>query len=224
MSPNANPDDETLARLRADAQEDVRALREEIPELDQDAIDLILTRARSHYAWKDVPVTDAQIRRMYDIVKMGSTSMNGCPARFVWVRTQEGKERLVPSLKPPNIPKVMGAPLTVIVAYDTEFWRELPKLFPHEDRTGHFRDKPEHAEDTAYRNSTLQGGYLMIAARAIGLDVGAMSGFSNAIVDEEFFAGTTLKSNFLCNIGVADETALFQRLPRFEFDEVNSFA
>ena len=119
---------------------------------------------------------------------------------------------------------VPAKPLTVIVAYDTEFWRELLKLFPHEDRRGHFEGKPGHAEETAFRNSTLQGGYLMIAARAIGLDVGAMSGFSNRMVDEAFFAGTTLKSNFLCNIGYADETALFQRLPRFDFEEVCEFA
>lgn len=206
------------------AQEDIRSLRQEIAALDPLAIELILTRARSHYAWKDLPVTDQQIRRMYDIVKMGSTSMNGCPARFVFVQSKEGKEKLAKSVKPANLPKLMGAPLTVIVAYDTAFWEALPKLFPHEDRRGHFRDKPEYTEETAFRNSTLQGGYLMIAARAIGLDVGAMSGFTNSIVDEAFFAGTTLKSNFLCNIGYADETALFQRLPRLDFDEACSFA
>ena len=213
-----------LDARRLEAQQDVKDLRAQINALDEASIDLILTRARSHYAWKDVPVTDAQIQRMYEIVKMGSTSMNGCPARFVFVRSSEGKERIARSLKPANVPKVMGAPLTVIVAYDLNFWQELPKLFPHEDRRPLFKDKPEYTEDTAYRNSTLQGGYLMIAARAIGLDVGAMSGFSNEIVDQEFFAGTSLKSNFLCNIGTADETALFQRLPRFEFDEVCSFA
>ncbi len=213
-----------LEEARAQAQEDIRALRQEITQLDQSSIDLILTRARSHYAWKDTPVTDEQIRRMYDIVKMGSTSMNGCPARFVFVNTDEGRERVAKSLKPANVPKVMGAPLTVIVAYDLDFWKELPKLFPHDDRRPLFDGKPEYTEDTAYRNSTLQGGYLMIAARAIGLDVGAMSGFSNAVIDEEFFKGTTLKSNFLCNIGVADEQALFQRLPRFDFEEVCSFA
>ena len=213
-----------LEEARAQAQEDIRALRQEITQLDQSSIDLILTRARSHYAWKDTPVTDEQIRRMYDIVKMGSTSMNGCPARFVFVNTDEGRERVAKSLKPANVPKVMGAPLTVIVAYDLDFWKELPKLFPHDDRRPLFDGKPEYTEDTAYRNSTLQGGYLMIAARAIGLDVGAMSGFSNAVIDEEFFKGTTLKSNFLCNIGVADEQALFQRLPRFDFEEACSFA
>lgn len=209
---------------RQQSQQDVLALREQISQLDEASIDLILTRARSHYAWKDVPVTDAQIERMYDIVKMGSTSMNGNPARFVFVRSEEGKEKLAKSLKPANLPKVMGAPLTVIVAYDLDFWTKLHELFPHDDRRHLYDGKPEYTLDTAYRNSTLQGGYLMIAARAMGLDVGAMSGFSNAVVDEEFFAGTNLRSNFLVNIGVADVSALFQRLPRPEFNEVCSFA
>ena len=215
----ADPD-----RARLVAQEEVRALREDIRELDQRSIDLILMRARSHYAWKDIPVSDEQIERIYAIVKMGATSMNSCPARFTFVRSPEGKERLAKALKPKNMPKMLGAPLTVIVAYDTDFWKQLPKLFPHEDRRPLFENNPAYSEDTAYRNSTLQGGYLMMAARAIGLDVGAMSGFSNEIVDEAFFAGTTLKSNFLCNIGYADESALFPRLPRFEFDEVCDFA
>lgn len=217
-------DDQHLASLREAAQRDVQALRQRIQSLDTDSLELILTGARSHYAWKDRPVTDDQIRQIFDIVKMGSTSMNSCPARFIFVRSDAGKARLAKSLKPKNVEKMMGAPVTAIIAYDTEFWRELPKLFPHEDRRGHFSDKPDYAEETAFRNSTLQGAYFMIAARAIGLDIGAMSGFSNAIVDEEFFAGTTLKSNFLCNIGYADETALFQRLPRFEFEDVCSYA
>ena len=206
------------------AQNDVLALREQITQLDEASLDLIITRARSHYAWKDVPVTDAQIERMYDIVKMGATSMNGSPARFVFVRSDEGKEKLAKSLKPANVPKVMGAPLTVIVAYDLDFWKKLHELFPHDDRRHLYDGKPEYTLDTAYRNSTLQGGYLMMAARAIGLDVGAMSGFSNEIVDEEFFKGTTLRSNFLVNIGVADVDALFQRLPRLTFDEACSHA
>ena len=209
---------------RSGAQNDVLALREQVSELNEASIDLILTRARSHYAWKDVPVTDAQIERMYDIVKMGSTSMNGNPARFIFVRSQAGKEKLSKSLKPANVPKVMGAPLTVIIAYDLDFWKKLHELFPHDDRRHLYDGKPEYTLDTAYRNSTLQGGYLMIAARAIGLDVGAMSGFSNEIVDEEFFAGTTLRSNFLLNIGVADVEALFQRLPRLSFDDACSYA
>lgn len=218
------PDGETLGRSRSEAQRDVRDLRGRIRNLDKDALDLVLTGARSHYAWTDKPVSEAQLHRIFDIVRMGPTSMNSCPARFVFVRSKEGKERLAKALKPANVAKMTGAPVTAIIAYDTEFWRELPKLFPHEDRRGHFSGKPGYAEETAFRNSTLQGAYFMIAARAIGLDVGAMSGFGNAIVDEEFFAGTTLKSNFLCNVGHADESALFRRLPRFAFDDVCGYA
>lgn len=213
-----------LEAMRTKAQQEVRDLRQRISHLDNSAVELILSGARSHYAWKDVAVTEQQIRTMYDIVKMGATSMNGCPARFVFVTSDEGRERIGKSLKPTNLPKVMGAPLTVIIAYDLEFWKELPFLFPHEDRRHFFEGKDAYIADTAYRNSTLQGAYLMIAARAMGLDIGALSGFSNEIIDQEFFAGTTLKSNFLCNIGVADESALFQRLPRFDFEQVCSFA
>ena len=218
------PDGTTPEELRAAAQADANALRERIGMLDQDSLDLILTGARSHYAWTDKPVTEEQLRRIHDIVKMGSTSMNSCPARFVYVRSKQGKERLAKSLKPANVAKMANAPVTAIIAYDTEFWRELPRLFPHEDRRPLFEGKPEYCEETAFRNSTLQGAYFMIAARAIGLDIGAMSGFSNAIVDEEFFKGTRLRSNFLCNLGYADETALFQRLPRFDFEDVSTFA
>lgn len=218
--PNSAPTGEELTKLRETAQQDARDLKAKIDRLDDASIELILSGARSHYAWTDKPIEDDIIYKLYDIVKMGSTSMNGCPARFIFVKTPDGKSRVAKSLKPANVPKMMGAPLTVIVAYDTEFWKELPKLFPHEDRRHLFKDKPEYSEETAFRNSTLQGGYLMIAARALGLDIGAMSGFSNKIIDEEFFHGTSVKSNFLCNIGYADETALFQRLPRFAFDDV----
>ena len=224
MNMRAAPEGNELQLLREAAQNDVRDMRKRLEMLDDDSIGLVLTEARSHYAWTDRPVSDEQIHRIYDMVKMGSTSMNSCPARFVFVRSKEGKERLSKALKPANIAKMVNAPVTAIIAHDVEFWRELPRLFPHEDRRGHFSDKPAYAEETAFRNATLQGGYFMTAARAIGLDVGAMSGFSNEIVDQEFFAGTTLKSNFLCNIGYADETALFQRLPRFDFDDVCSFA
>lgn len=127
--------------------------------------------------------------------------MNTLPARFIFVKSPEGKERLAKSLKPQNIPKMMGAPVTAIIAQDMNFWHELPFLFPHEDRRHLFDGKEAYCKDTADRNATLQGAYFMIASRAVGLDVGAMSGFSNAIVDEEFFEGTTLKSNSLCNIG-----------------------
>ncbi|PYG33039.1 malonic semialdehyde reductase [Pelagimonas varians] len=218
------PTGKALEEVRAKAQADVRALRKRVDHLDNDAIDLILRQARSHYAWTDKPVTDEIIHELYEITAGGPTSMNTCPARFVFVRSQEGKERLAKSLKPANVPKVMGAPVSVIIAHDLNFWTELPFLFPHEDRRPHFEGKAEHAEVTAFRNGTLQGGYFMIAARALGLDVGPISGFSNEIADAEFFAGTSLKSNFLCNIGYADETALFQKLPRFAFDQVCSFA
>lgn len=218
------PVGEELARLRAQAQAQVRDLRSRKTTLDADSLDLILTGARSHYAWQDRPVPREVLEEIYRITASGPTSMNSCPARFVFVESPEGKARLAKSLKPTNVAKLMGAPVTAIIAHDNAFWQELPFLFPHEDRRPHFRGKTEHAETTAFRNGTLQGAYFMIAARAVGLDVGAMSGFDNAIVDAEFFAGTTLRSNFLCNLGYADETALFQKLPRFAFDAVCSYA
>ena len=218
------PTDEELADLRNRAQEDVRTLRNRISNLDPDSLALILTGARSHYAWTDRPVEESVLREIYEIARMGATSMNSCPARFIFVRSAEGKEKLAKSLKPTNVHKVMGAPVTAIIAHDINFWERLLFLFPHEDRRPHFKDKPEHAETTAFRNATLQGAYFMIAARALGLDVGPISGFSNEIVDQEFFAGTSLRSNFLCNLGYADENALFQRLPRFSFEDVCSFA
>jgi 3-hydroxypropanoate dehydrogenase len=202
------------------AQQAVRDLRERVTSLDDGAIDLILRDARSHYAWTDQPVSDEMLHTLYDITISGPTSMNTCPARFKFVRSPEAKARLAKSLKPANVAKMAGAPVTAIIAWDPEFWHHLDFLFPHDNRKPLFDGKPDYCHDTAYRNSTLQGGYFMIAARALGLDVGAMSGFSNAIVDEEFFSENGWKSNFLCNIGYADETALFQKLPRFDFDDV----
>ncbi|MCL4151779.1 UNVERIFIED_CONTAM: hypothetical protein GTU68_047534 [Idotea baltica] len=160
------------------------------------------------------------LRTLYDIVINGPTSMNTCPARFVFVRSDSAKARLAKAMKPANVAKMMGAPVTAIVAWDPEYWRRLDFLFPHDDRKPLFDGKPDYAHDTAFRNSTLQGAYLMIGARAMGLDVGAMSGFSNAVVDKEFFAESGWKSNFLCNLGYADETALFQKLPRFAFEDI----
>ncbi len=214
---------ENIDAIRHHAQASVRSLRARISELDDDSIDLILGNARSHYAWQDRPVAEDTLRKLYEITAQGPTSMNSCPARFVFVTSKDGKDRLAKSLKPANLPKVMGAPVTVIVAHDLEFWTHLPFLFPHEDRRPMFEGKAAHIEATAFRNATLQGGYFMIAARALGLDVGAMSGFSNELVDEEFFAETTFKSNFLINLGYADESALFQKLPRFAFDDICSF-
>jgi len=216
------PTGKDLDALRAKAQAGHRALHSRIDRLSDDAIDLILRDARSHYAWSDKPIPDGLLEEIYDITINGPTSMNTLPARFVFVTSPESKERLAKALKPQNVPKMMGAPVTAIIAQDMNFWHELPFLFPHEDRRHLFEGNEAYCKDTADRNATLQGAYFMIAARAVGLDVGAMSGFSNARVDEEFFAGTSLKSNFLCNIGYADETALFQKLPRFEFDQVCS--
>ena len=215
---------EALEVARSKAQANVRALRQRCSNLSDDEIDLILGDARSHYAWQDKPVSEELLHRLYEITAAGPTSMNSCPARFVFVTSKDGKERLAKSLKAKNIDKMMAAPVTAIIAHDLEFWRDLPFLFPHEDRRPFFEGKPEHCEITALRNGTLQGAYFMIAARALGLDVGAMSGFSNEIVDQEFFAGTSMRSNFLCNLGYADETALFQRLPRFSFAQACSYA
>lgn len=206
------------------AQQAVRDLRVRIDRLDDASIDLILRDARSHYAWTDRPVTEETLRQIYEITIQGPTSMNTCPARLVFVTSEEGKARLAKSLKPKNVPKVMGAPVTAIIAWDPLYWQRLDFLFPHEDRKPLFDGRDDYAHDTAYRNSTLQGAYFMIAARALGLDVGAMSGFSNEILDQEFFADSGWRSNFLCNIGYADETALFGKLPRFSFDDVCSFA
>ncbi len=220
-----NHSDRSPESLRQQAQEDVRALRKRKTTLDDDSIDVILRGARSHYAWRDKKVSQDTLEQLYWITASGPTSMNTLPARYVFVTTAAGKARLAKSVKEKNVDKMMGAPVTAIIAYDLDFWKKLPELFPHEDRTGFFRgeEKRQYRFDTAFRNSTLQGAYFMIAARALGLDVGAMSGFSNEIVDEEFFAGTSLRSNFLCNIGYADESALFQKLPRLEFEDACSF-
>lgn len=215
---------DSVETSRNEAQAAIRSLRDRLPALDDASVDLILRDARSHYAWQDRPVSTELLHSIYEITAQGPTSMNTCPARFVFVTSDEGKDRLAKSLKPKNVEKMRTAPVTAIVAHDLEFWTHLPKLFPHEDRRPMFEGKAKHIETTAFRNGTLQGAYFMIAARAVGLDVGAMSGFSNEVVDEEFFAGTSLKSNFLVNLGYADESALFGKLPRFDFDDVCSFA
>jgi 3-hydroxypropanoate dehydrogenase len=205
---------------RLAAQEAVRTLRSRIDRLDDRAIDLILRDARSHYAWTDKPVSEELLRTLFEITIQGPTSMNTCPARFIFVTSETGKDRLAKSLKPKNVEKMRAAPVTAIIAWDPLYWQRLDFLFPHEDRKHMFAGNANYADVTAFRNSTLQGAYFMIAARAMGLDVGAMSGFSNAVVDEEFFAENGWKSNFLCNLGYADETALFPKLPRFAFDDV----
>lgn len=210
----------TLDHARQAAQQAVRDLRSRVTRLGDGEIDLILRDARSHYAWTDRQVPDTILRALFEITIQGPTSMNTCPARFIFVKSDPAKDRLAKSLKAKNIDKMRAAPMTAIIAWDPLYWQRLDFLFPHEDRKPLFAGNETYAHDTAYRNSTLQGAYFMIAARALGLDVGAMSGFSNEIVDQEFFSENGWKSNFLCNFGYADETALFQKLPRFSFDDV----
>jgi 3-hydroxypropanoate dehydrogenase len=186
--------------------------------LDDKALDLLFRDARTHNGWLDKPVTDAQIHAIYDILKMGPTSSNSQPARFVFIRTKEGKEKLRPALSAGNTDKTMAAPVTAIVAYDTQFYEHLPKNFPHNpEAITWFKGTPA-AAPTAFRNGSLQGAYLMMAARAIGLDIGAMSGFNNTLLDEIFFPDGRFKSNFLCNIGYGDPSKLFGRSPRMSFE------
>jgi 3-hydroxypropanoate dehydrogenase len=167
-------------------------------------------------------VTDAQLRALWDLMKYGPTTGNSQPMRILFLRSKEAKERLKPCLNPGNVEKSMSAPVTAILAYDLEFYELLPKLFPHNPAmknayTG--AEKKAHVETTALRNSSLQGAYFIIAARALDIDTGPMSGFNNAAVDKEFFSGTALKSNFLCNLGKGDPSKIFPRNPRLEFDE-----
>jgi len=192
--------------------------------LDDKALDNIFRSARTHNGWLPKPVTDDQLRAIYDVMKWGPTSANCQPARIVFVRTKEGKEKLRPALSAGNTEKTMTAPVTAIVAYDPEFYEHLPRMFPH-DQTAitWFKGKPS-AEPTAFRNGSLQGAYLIIAARALGLDCGAMSGFDNAKVDQAFFPDGKVKSNFLCNIGYGDPAKLFTRSPRFSFEETCQLA
>ena len=211
---------EQLAAIEQ-AQQKANTLREDTPLLTEGALDLIIREARSHNGWLDKPVNDDILTQLYDIVKMGSTSMNTCPARFIFIRTDAGKERLRKCLAPLNVDKVLSAPVTVIIAHDMAFYQHMPKLFAHNPGAQKlFENNEKMVASTAFRNGTLQGAYLMIAARALGLDIGPMSGFNNQACDEEFFAETEIKSNFLCSLGYGDTNKIFQRLPRFDFEEV----
>jgi 3-hydroxypropanoate dehydrogenase len=193
--------------------------------IDDAALDQLFRVARTRNGWTGRPVSDEQIRQLYDLVKLGPTSANSCPARFVWVRTAEGKARLAALVSQTNGPKVLAAPVTVIVGYDLDFAQRLPELFPArgEKMKEIFRDSAL-AQITAFRNGSLQGGYLILAARALGLDTGPMSGFDNERVDTEFFAGTRIKSNFICSLGYGSDENLFPRNPRLSFDEAGKFA
>jgi 3-hydroxypropanoate dehydrogenase len=202
--------------------------------LNDAALDQLFRKARTHSFWLSKPVEDATLRKLYELMKWGPTSANSGPARFLFLCTPEAKQRLVPALAPTNVEKVIAAPVTAIVGFDFRFYDKLPKLFPQSPGfKDMFEKSPELTDTTARRNSTLQGAYLILAARALGLDCGPMSGFDNAKVDEEFFGAgkeisdsdqeffpsTHVRSNFLCNLGYGDHSRLFPRNPRLEFEE-----
>ncbi len=203
------------------ARADVRALRSRIAAADPATLDLLLRDARTHYGWSDRPVTDDQLRALVDLTKWGPTSMNQQPARFVFVRSPEAKAHLAPAVFEANRPKMQSAPVTAIIAYDTRFHDLLPDLFPPNPKARDlFEDNDALREANAFRNGSMQGAYFLIAARALGLDTGPMSGFDNAAVDAAFLSDTTWRSNFLCNIGYGDEEKIFHRLPRLGFEDV----
>jgi 3-hydroxypropanoate dehydrogenase len=187
--------------------------------LDATALDQLFRAARTQNAWTDRTVPDTKLEELYDLLKWAPTSANSSPARFVFIRTAEGKEKLKPALSAGNVEKTMAAPVTVIVATDAKFYDKLPTLFPHADARSWFADNWSLADATATRNGTLQGAYLILAARAVGLDAGPMSGFDNWKVDQAFLGGTDWRSNFLVNLGYGDTAGLFPRNPRLGFDE-----
>jgi 3-hydroxypropanoate dehydrogenase len=187
--------------------------------INDETLDIIFSNARTHNKRLDKLVSNTMLMAIYDLMRWGPTSANNSPARILFLTTPEAKERLKPHLSEGNRAKTMSAPVTAIIGYDTDFHDHLPRLFPHnQDAKNWFKDDVLR-ETTAFRNGTLQGAYFIIAARAVGLDCGPMSGFSNAGVDKEFFAGTNIKSNFICSLGYGDPSGLFPRSPRLSFDE-----
>jgi 3-hydroxypropanoate dehydrogenase len=198
-----------------------------MPTLSEDALDLIFRKARTHNAWLPKPVPDELLRRIYDVAKWGPTSANSSPMRIVFVKSEAAKAKLLPALSATNAAKTAMAPVCAIVAHDTQFYEHTPRLFAHQpDAINWFkgRDNEAVAAITAFRNGTLQGAYLIVAARALGLDCGPMSGFDNAKVDHAFFPDGRLKSNFLCNLGYGDPDKLFPRNPRLTFEEACTIA
>ncbi|NIF24467.1 malonic semialdehyde reductase [Candidatus Pantoea multigeneris] len=192
--------------------------------LDNVALDALFNNARTHSYWQNKPIDKALLEQLYQLTILGPTSANCLPARFVFVTSQEGKQKLAPALSAGNLEKTLAAPATVIVAWDEEFYEQLPTLFPHADARSWFTGSPAFAETTALRNSSLQAGYLILAARSLGLDAGPMSGFDPAKVNEAFFAGTKYKVNLLINLGYGESSKLHDRLPRLSFDEAAKFA
>ncbi|MDA9611556.1 malonic semialdehyde reductase [Gammaproteobacteria bacterium] len=204
----------------ADAQATFTELKDNSKPLNDEQLNLLFGQARSMNGWQDKDVSDELIRSIYELTKMGPTSTNCCPARFKFIRSEEQKLKLKESLLPNNIDKVMSAPVIAIIGFDLDFSDNMGKLFPHMDVTPMYKGNEIMNHSTAFRNSSLQGAYFMMVSRALGLDCGPMSGFNNAMVDEIFFNGTNIKSNFLCCIGYGDPSKIFMRLPRLDFDEV----
>lgn len=201
------------------AQQAAADLKSRYRPLDNDHLDILFREARSQNGWKDEPVSEATLRALYDLVKMGPTSMNCCPARFVFLSSDDSKARIKPFLMEGNVDKSMAAPVLAIVAHDLAFYEQMGKLLPIRDVRPMFENNAELAASTAFRNGTLQGAYFMLAARSLGLDCGPMSGFNNAEVDKEFFAGTQVRSNFICGLGHGDPGKVYPRLPRLGFEE-----
>ena len=190
--------------------------------LNAAALDQLFREARSYNGYLDSPVTQAQLEGIWDLMKFGPTSANCLPARIIWCTSEAAKQKLAALTMPANGEKILQAPVTAIIGMDLEFYENLPELFPHTDARSWFVGNDALIEKTAFRNSSLQGAYLMLAARALGLDTGPMSGFNNAAVDEAFFAGTKVQSNFICTLGYGDSTSIFERSPRPAFDRFNS--
>ena len=208
--------------LRVEAFDRARAYR---ASLDDEALDTLFRKARSHNGWQDRPVPHALLEEAVDLAKMGPSAANSSPFRVVFVELDEAKARLKPALSPGNVEKTMAAPVTAIMAYDLAFYDKMPTLFPHNpDARSWFSGNAAFAEMTAKQSGTLQAAYFILALRAVGLDAGPMGGFDNAKVDEAFFAGTAVKSNFLVNIGYGDELKLFPRNPRLDFEDIAAFA
>lgn len=187
--------------------------------INDEALDLVFRTARSQNKWLDKPVSPALLMAVYDLMRMGPTSANCSPARIVFLMSKEAKERLKPHLLPQNVEKSMTAPAVAVIGYDLDFPQFLPRLFPHNQGAKDWFHDPVLRQTTAFRNGTLQGAYFIVAARALGLDCGPMSGFNNDAVDKEFFAGTNVKSNFICGVGYGDPSGVFARSPRLAFDE-----
>jgi len=187
--------------------------------LSAEALDLVFRQARTYHGWLPDPVEPKLLQDLYDLVKLGPTSANCSPARLVFLTTPAAKQRLLPALMPGNVPQVQQAPVTAVVAWDNEFHEKLPRLFPYADARAWFTGNAKLIHDTAFRNSSLEGAYLILAARSLGLDTGPMSGFDPAKLDAEFFPNGKWNSNFICNLGYGDPSSLHPRAPRLEFDE-----